>query len=398
LSESSLRIIVSGLIAQYPLGGVAWDYLQYVVGLARLGHDVYYIEDTGQWPYSPEEAGTGKSCDYNVGHLRDTLGRFGLEDRFAYRFPWGPTWHGMPDGRRTEVIATADLLINVSGVLYRPEEYRAARCMAYIDSDPMFTQLKIAKGQHELKKSVDLHDVHFSFGECLSDCVPDTGHRWQPTRQPILLDQWSPAEPARDAYTTVMNWTSYKDVEFNGEQYGQKDRQMLDVLDLPQRVAPVPLELAIASGKTRRPPIDRLRHHGWRVVDPDQVCNGFDSYRDYIQHSRGEWSVAKHGYVAGRTGWFSCRSACYLAAGRPAVVQDTGFSSVLPTGDGVLVFNDTAEAAAAIRAVEADYEHHCRAARGFAEAYFDAGGVLSSLVARAVSGSHRLEDAREGRP
>jgi hypothetical protein len=394
VNDSKLRIIVTGLIAQYPLGGVAWDYLQYVVGLARLGHDVYYVEDTGQWPYNPNEAGTGKSCDFNVNHLRHTLGRFGLEDRFAYRFPWGPTWHGLPDDKRDEVIATADLVINVSGVLYRPDEYRAAKRMAYIDSDPMFTQLKMAKGQHDLIKAVDLHDVYFTFGECLSDRVPDTGHHWQPTRQPVLLDQWSMAEPTRDAYTTIMNWTSYKDIEFNGQSYGQKDRQMLEMIGLPEKVAPVRLELAIASGKTRRTPVGKLTAHGWHIVDPDKACGDVDSYRDYIQTSRGEWSVAKHGYVAGRTGWFSCRSACYLAAGRPVVVQDTGFSSVLPIGEGVLVFDTIDQAAEAICMIESDYDRHCRAARGFAEEYFDAGRVLGSLVERAMSDTQPITRAK----
>ncbi len=385
MSDSGLRIIVSGLIAQYPLGGVAWDYLQYVVGLARLGHDVYYIEDTGQWPYNPEEAGTAKSCDYNVRYLREVLGRFGLEDRFAYCFPWGPTWHGMPDAQRQDVIDSADLLINVSGVLYHPGNYRSAKRMAYIDSDPMFTQLKVAKGQHELKQSIDQHDVQFTFGECLSERVPSTGHHWRPTRQPVLLDQWKSTESTRRTYTTVMNWTSYKDIEFNGARYGQKDRQMLEVLDLPGRIGDVHIELAIASGKTRRPPINRLRHHGWLVVDPDEVCNGFDSYRDYIQQSRGEWSVAKHGYVAGRTGWFSCRSACYLAAGRPVIVQDTGFSEMMPIGEGVLAFDDVEGAADAIRTVESHYDKHCKAARAFAVEYFDSDKVLNQLVEQTMN-------------
>lgn len=388
MSDSRLRIIVTGLIAQYPLGGVAWDYLQYVVGLARLGHDVYYIEDTGQWPYNPNEVGTAKTCEFNVNHLRDTLGRFGLEDRFAYCFPWGPTWYGIDDAKRTEVIASADLVVNVSGVLGRPDEYRAAKRMAYIDSDPMFTQLKMAKGQHDLQKAVDLHDVHFTFGECLSERVPDTGHTWLPTRQPILLDQWSPGDKARDAYTTVMNWTSYKDIEYNGERYGQKDRQMLEMVELPGMVAPINLELAIASGKTRRAPVDRLSRQGWRIVNPDKVCGDVDSYRDYIQQSRGEWSVAKHGYVAGGTGWFSCRSACYLAASRPVAVQDTGFSSVLPTGEGVLVFTTAKEAAEALRTIEADYDRHCRAARGFAEEYFGSDKVLGDMVERAMAVSN----------
>ena len=339
-----LRIVVTGLIAQYPLGGVSWDYLQYVLGLSRLGHDVYYLEDTGQWPYNPAEDGLGKTSSYNVDYLAGIMSRFGLDDRWGYRFPWKNQWHGMPENRRREIIQTADLLINVSGTLQCPEKYRSVKRLAYIDTDPVFTQVKIARGQEDFRRLVDSHDVHFSFGECLPANVPNTGHAWNPTRQPVVLDQWHTETAPRETFTTVMNWTSYKPVSFEGRTYGQKDVEFKRFLDLPSLVAPLPLELAVNSGKTSPTPRNLLTHKGWHLADPNKVCPDLDSYRQYIQTSLAEWSVAKNGYVEGQSGWFSCRSACYLAAGRPVVVQDTGFSSVLPTGDGILSFSTLDEA------------------------------------------------------
>jgi hypothetical protein len=177
-----------------------------------------------------------------------------------------------------------------------------------------------------------------------------------------------------------MNWTSYKPVAFNGHIYGQKDLELERFLDLPARVAPTVLELAVNSGKTRRTPRRMLEHRGWRLVDPKVTCPDLDSYRRYIETSKAEWSVAKHGYVEGQSGWFSCRSACYLAAGRPVVVQDTGFSSVLPVGEGIIPFSSIDEAIAGIHDVEENYARHSRAARGFAQEWFDAGRVLSHLI------------------
>jgi hypothetical protein len=372
-----LRIVVTGLIAQYPLGGVTWDYLQYVLGLARLGHDVYYFEDSGQWPYNPTEDGLGKTCDYNVDYLAAVMTRFGLENRWAYRFPWEDQWHGLSDGRRREVIETADLLVNVSGTLERPQEYRSARRLAYIDTDPVFTQVKIARGQQDFRRMIDFHDVHFSFGERLPGNAPDSGHTWHATRQPIVLSEWHPETKPRDVFTTVMNWTSYKPVAFNGHIYGQKDLELQRFLDLPARVAPTVLE-----------------HRGWRLVDPMVTCPDLDSYRRYIETSKAEWSVAKHGYVEGQSGWFSCRSACYLAAGRPVVVQDTGFSSILPVGEGIIPFSSIDEAMAGIHDVEENYARHSRAARSFAEEWFDAGRVLSHLVDIAMAPTELVANER----
>ena len=197
---SRLRIIVTGLIAQHPLlAGVTWDYLQYALGLSRLGHEVYYFEDSGQWPYTPDGGASGnewiaRDCAPNVDHLARVMARFGLADRWAYRFPTRPRWFGLSHRERRAVIESADLLINVSGTLRRPADYRRVKRLVYIDSDPAFTQVKLVlpRGHLKFRKRVNAHDVYFSFGEAFSSAVPDTGHRWRPTRQPMRLSR-SPA-------------------------------------------------------------------------------------------------------------------------------------------------------------------------------------------------------------
>jgi len=408
MTTSALRIVVTGIIAEHPwLGGVAWDYIQYAAGLKRLGHRVTYIEDSGQWPYNLDGGATGddwvqRDPAPNLAHLKRVMDRFGLGDNWAYRFPVDDRWFGLSDAARRDAIANADLLINVSGTLEFPERYRGRGRMIYIDSDPVFTQVKIARGDADFAARVNAHDAHFSFGEKLSDKIPATGHGWRPTRQPILLDAWHVATPPGDAFTTVMSWTSYKPLVFQGRSYGQKDIEFKKFIELPRRAPGAVLEVAL--GPTRHSdwedesatlppavaalvqahpdwgPRDLLRATGWRIVDALTLTPDLDSYRGYIARSKAEWSVAKHGYVAGSPGWFSCRSACYLAAARPVVVEDTGFSSVLPTGEGLFAFTTLDEAAAGVAAVEAHYPRHAAAARALAETYFDSDRVLTKLI------------------
>ena len=383
--KSKLKIIVTGQMAQYPLGGVTWFYLHYVLGFARLGHDVWYFEDSGQWPYNPSSDGLVEGCDYNVAYLENVMSRFGLAGKWAYKFPWQSQWFGLSAERRREVIETADLLVNVSGTLERPSAYRTIRRLAYIDTDPVFTQVKLARGQSDFRKLVDTHDVHFTYGERNSTAVPDTGHRWLKTRAPVVISEWRIDRTPRDVYTTVMNWTSHNSVEFNGVRYGQKDEEFRAYFDLPTLVAPSKLELAMGSGKNEAPPRALLERKGWALVNPNDVCPDLDSFRDYTECSKAEWGIAKNGYVRGQSGWFSERSARYLAAGRPVVVQDTGFSDVLPVGDGVLPFRTLAQAVAGIREVERNYAHHARAARQIAEQYFDSDKVLGKLLEEAMN-------------
>jgi len=379
-----VRILVTGLLGQYPLGGVTWDYMQYVLGFERLGHEVYYFEDTGQWPYQPNERGLGADPSYTVDYLARLMRRFGLEDRWAYCYPWQSQWFGLDAARRREVIDGAELTINVSGTLARPERYRGRGRLVYLDSDPVFTQVKLARGQDDFRRLVDAHDVCLSFGECMGAEVPQTGHVWLATRQPIVLSEWEPVAARRDVWTTVLTWASYNPVEFEGVVYGQKDVELARFEDLPRLAAPSRFELAVSRGKRTKLPDDLLRHKGWGLVDPAEVSADIDAYRDYVRTSFGEWSVAKNGYVRGQSGWFSCRSACYLAAARPVVVQETGFSKVLPVGDGLLSFRSVEQAVDCVRRVAADWEHHSLAARALAEQFFDSDRVLTELIEAAT--------------
>jgi hypothetical protein len=208
--------------------------------------------------------------------------------------------------------------------------------------------------------------------------VPKLGLSWRPILPPVVLENWQPAGEAGAAYTTVADWRGYSPVEWQGFWYKQKSDEFVRLIELPQRVA-CPLEICLAIHPDE-PDLPRLRAHGWRLSDPRVHAADDAVYRDYVRASRGELSVAKHGYVVGRTGWVSDRTACYLAAGRPAIVQDTGLASHLPLGEGLLVFDELEDAAAALASVERDYDRHARAARELAARYFDSDRVLTELL------------------
>jgi glycosyltransferase involved in cell wall biosynthesis len=378
-AASRLRIVVSGSIAQYPLGGMTWHHLQYVLGLARLGHDVLYLEDTGAGPYDPAARTVVTEPAANVDYLARAMSRFGLEDRWAHCHLHGE-WSGLPDARREQFLRSADLLLNVSGMLSRPDAYRAVPHLVYIDTDPVFNHAKLANGDVAFRRLVEAHDVHFSFGERL-EAVPAGGIDWQPTRQPIVLSEWQAPPPRPDVFSTVMNWRARRKT---GDHGGEKDVELLRFAELPQLVAPAVLELAVDAGKNGEAPLDFLSSKGWRLVDPRQACANLDDYRTYLGSAMAEWSVAKNGYVRARPGWFSERSACYLASGRPVVLQDTGFSAVLPVGEGIVPFTTLEEAAAGVNDVRERYGRHSEAAREIAAEWFDSDKVLSRLLAEAL--------------
>ena len=399
---SGARVIVSGLIGQHPrIGGMTWHYLQYALGLARLGHDVYYVEDSGEWPYVLDAAGGDavripRDCKPGVAHLARVMDAHGLGDRWAFRCAIDGTWQGVPDAVRRDVLATADLLVNVSGSLASLDDYGRVGVRAYVDTDPVFAQIHLARGPSRFRDLVDGHDVHFTFGERLSEELTHTGHHWLPTRQPVVIDEWSSETAPGDTFTTVLNAASYGSEEHEGKRYGQKDVELRRFLDLPARAPDSAFELAIAPTAGEKPRGERrdvrpdelvgaLRAHGWRVVDASQACGDHRRYRDYILSSLGEWTVAKNGYVDGRSGWFSERSACYLAAGRPVIAQDTGFSDVLPTGDGLFAFTTLDEAADAAAAVHGDRARHSRRAHELAAEYFDSDAVLAALLNTAAA-------------
>lgn len=396
-----LRIVVGGYVGLLPAGGVTWDYVQYPAGFAALGHDVYYVEDTRLWPiYQPAGSDWGDASE-SVAHLRRVMEAFDLSSRWAYRDEASGRTFGMSAEQLKEVCREADVFVNVSCSTYMRDEYRRIPARALIDSDPMFTQIQylsqqmFTPGEPGLRDLVDAHNFHFTFGERVGsgDCrMPDCGVRWRPTRQPVCLQHWrattppAPSSVADDdgaAYTTLMNWTAAKQLRHGGETWGQKDVEFRRFLHLPSLVSEVPLAVAVGqTGGAGEPfPAAEARASGWRVLDPEVSAPDWRSYRDFIESSRGEFSVAKETYVKARTGWFSCRSACYLASGRPVVTQDTGWSEHLPEGEGLLAFDTPEGAAHALRSVEADPARHSSAARAVAEEYFDSSRVLAALLA-----------------
>jgi hypothetical protein len=387
---SRLRIIVAGMAAQYPVGGVAWDYLQYPIGLARLGHDVVYHEDAWCWPYHPLQRSMTDDPAYSTGYLRDFFDRYAPE--------LGHRWHylhlhetscGMSRAAFDEFAKNADLFINVSGGSFFPDALSPSCRKLFLDTDPGYNQIILSEKPSWSENverwcaGVRAHDRHFTYAENIGspDCtMPSADIAWRPTRMPIVPELW----PARTGevrpdspWSTVMTWNVFKGkLEYRSVEYRGKAQEFAKIAALPRRLG---RNFRVAVGGTEAP-LAALAAQGWSAEDGPAATLSPRDYQDYLAASRGEVSVAKHVYVALKTGWFSCRSACYLAASRPVVVQDTGFSNVLPTGRGLHAFTTEDEAAAAIEAVEGNYEAEMNAARDIALAHFDARRVLSRLI------------------
>jgi hypothetical protein len=393
-----LRIIVGGYIGLLPAGGITWDYVQYAAGFAEMGHDVFYIEDTRLWPIYQTEGSDWGDASANVAHLKSVMEAFDLADRWAYRDEASGECFGLTEAQVREVARTADLFVNVSCSTYMRDEYRRIPRRALVDSDPMFTQIQylsqqmFTPGEPSLRELVDAHNFHFTFGENVgaSDCrMPLCDIRWRPTRQPVCLSRWQPSQlPSLNesgaAYTTLMNWTAAKPLFYEGEQWGQKDVEFRRFFGLASRLEDATLAVAVGqTGGAGEPfPFDEALASGWLVLDPSEHAPDWRTYRDFIARSRGEFSIAKETYVKARTGWFSCRSACYLASARPVVTQDTGWSKYLPSDCGLVAFEDEDDALDAIRRVEADASRHARRAREIAEEYFDSRLVLGRMLAQ----------------
>jgi len=386
-----MRIIVTGLIGQYAFGGVTWDYIQYVLGFQQLGHEVWYLEDTSAWAYDPVKQEPSADCSHNVGYLERVMHEFDLGDRWIYRNGADGAYFGVTDTAQAEkIITSADVLANVSGACWLRDPTAAIPLKLFLDGDPMFTQIGLVNsGKTEFTERIAAHERHFSFGMNIGrpGCgVPTAGLRWRPTVQPIATEWWDkslmPAgsrHVAADAWTTVMNWASYAPKDFEGATYGQKDIEFERFVEMP-RLTEERFVLAMGQGIGQNRPTERLEEIGWKIIEPDIHIPDYATYHEFLHRSKGEWSVAKNGYVRSRSGWFSCRSACYLAAGKPVVVQDTGWTDHLPSGDGVLAFSTPEEAASAIDRVAKNYSHHCEAARAYAEKHFDAAKVCAELL------------------
>ncbi len=380
-----MRVLVLGYIVRGPLAGYAWHHVQYVIGLKRLGFDVWYFEDSEDWPscYDPRRNLTDSDPTYGL-HFADMLfKRVGLSDRWGYFDAHLKQWHGPAGGKALELATTTDVIINLSGINPLRGVWSQVPLRVYVDTDPVFTQVRHLTDPW-FKARTDQHNRFFSFGVNLKQpgcSVPDDGYAWVPTRQPVCTDLWPVTPPVdidqhQPSFTTVMQWDSYAKREYQGIHFGMKSMSFEPYANLPAQVAPISLELAMTGDDAAQ----RLSKLGWRINNPLKVTSDPWRYQGYIQQSLGEWSIAKHGYVSTGSGWFSERSCCYLASGRPVVVQDTGFSDWLPCGDGLIAFNNPDEAVAGIHQVMQRYPHHCAAARALVETYFDASKVLTDLM------------------
>ncbi len=378
-----LRIVVDTDVVRYQLGGLTSWVLQYLVGFARLGHDVFLVEKS-PFPdscYLPRTDTMTSDPSAGIAWLAPVYERFGLTDRWCYVDDAG-TYHGMGRERVAEVLRTADVFIELASYGLWREEAQGAACRVLIDGEPGFNQMRLEQERAAGEPAPPFDRFvtpGLNIGTPLTS-APTGGVEWITTLPPINLDVIVPAEePPEGAYSTVMNWQAFKPLVYEGVAYHQKAAEFERFMDLP-RLTQAPLEVAVGGSDV---PVDRLEAAGWRVRPAYGVSTTVESYWAYLRRSRGEFSVAKHVIVATNCGWFSERSAAYLASGRPVVVQDTGFSAHLPTGRGLLAVRDAQEAAQALDEVEADYAAHARWARELACAHFDAREVLGRLL-RAV--------------
>ena len=391
MASTKLRIIVTGYAGCVPVGGVAWDYLQYAIGLARLGHEIYYHEDTLKWPYHPLKAERVEQGTYSARFIRNFFARFAPEllDHWHY-FHLREKSYGMSRVQFQEIARTADLFLNISGSASIPQELSSHCKKVFIDTDPGYNQIRMFQKKETTGKIPGFlrsHDQYFTYAENIygDDCeLPRLGVNWKTTRMPIVLDLWkvTPATARTSSpWTTVLSWSEFKEeLEFKGMHYESKAQEFEKILSLPQKV---PLDFQLAIGGNR-PPLDRLRQHGWKLISGPRATQTAAKYQEFIAESRGEISIAKHVYSAMRTGWFSCRSACYLAAARPVVVQDTGFTNIIKTQNGIRTFGNLEEAAAGLKEMEADYEAHCEGALRVAHEYFDSSKVLKRFISDCI--------------
>jgi hypothetical protein len=383
----SSRIIVAGYFIRCPLGGYAWQVVHYLLGLQALGYDTWFYEDTAYYDlaYNPHTDDLNTNYDAGITTLSTFFQQLGLGDRWVFVDTARGLEYGPGAGKVTALFHEADLLINLGDSNRIPLERRAGRPTIYIDLDPAYTQIKLTNGNDQLRAFLEEHQQLFTFGENIGTSrspVPTGGMHWQPTRQPIAIDYWSQAGPPKETYTTVGRWDAQeRTLSYQGESFRWNKRdEWLKCLELPARTG-ASFEVAMDVWR-RSEDTALLMAHGWYVAHPLQVSTDPWRYREYLRTSRGEFTVAKDMNIRLRSGWFSDRAACYLAAGRPVVEQDTGFGDILPHGPGLHAFRTVDDAALAIQQIEADYAAASASATEVARTYFAAEVVLRTLLQR----------------
>lgn len=375
-----LKIVVGGMVAAVPgQGGATWAVLQYLLGFARLGHEVYFVEALDGAALQPGGAPLDQSV--NARYCQQIMLEHGLRSSWALLRKGTQDTAGLSYAALTRIGREASVLIDISGTLAGEELFVAVPTRVYLDVDPAFTQLWDAQG---IDMRLDGHTHFVTVGQSIGspDCsVPEGGRSWITTWQPVVLDQWPVGDRiAWDGFTTVANWRSYGSVEHDGVHYGQKAHSLRTLMELPTRT-PERLLLSLAIDEAEVVDLTTLRENGWRLLDPVDVAGSPSAYRRFVQGSKAELGIAKSGYVTSHSGWFSDRSICYLASGRPVLAQETGFSQHLTAGEGLLTFETVDDAVRGIQLISDDYPHHAAAARALAEDHFDSAKVLTRLLA-----------------
>jgi hypothetical protein len=370
------------MIAADPLqGGATWAVLQYVLGLRQLGHKVVVVEPISVKSFRPADCDLIESV--NAAYFRQVAADFGLTKSAAILSENSRQTIGIRYDELHSFATQADVLINVSGMLIDRELTDSIPIKVYLDLDPVFIQLWQFACGVDMRFNGHTHFVTVGLALGTPSCrVPTCGEKWMHTFQPIVLESWPRSREIRyNGLTTVGNWRGYGSIEYRGEFFGQKAHSLREFIDLPRQTnEKFFLALAIHPGETQD--LEAISQGGWNLVDPRKVAGSPSAYREFIQQSKGEFGIAKSGYVTSRCGWFSDRSVCYLASGRPVIAQDTGFSDHLPTGKGLFAFRSADEAVRCINAMNHDYEQHSEAARRLAETYFRSDLVLPALLKR----------------
>jgi hypothetical protein len=378
------RITIAGSIAQKPhQAGHSWQFLQYLLGFRRLGWDVLFVDrledelcrDAGGSPCPPQ-------ASVNLRCLDALMREFELDGAWSVVLDDG-THAGLPRERVLEHVRDSELLLNVMGFLADDELLGAARRRVFLDTDPGFGQMWRDLGLADVFAG---HDAHVTIGERIgsADCsIPTCGLNWVTTPQPVVLEHWPVAPPAdRETFTSIGRWRgAYGPIDHGGHRYGLRVHEFRRFADLPQ-ASGASFELALDIDPAETADLEWLDDRGWSLVDPAVAAATPRSYRDYIAGSAAEFMVAKGMYVDGASGWFSERSICYLASGRPVLAQDTGLGDLYPLGEGLLAFSTLDEAVAGVEAIRSDPARHARAARAIAVEHFDSDRVLGRLLER----------------
>jgi hypothetical protein len=372
--------ILVGFIGKLPFAGMSFYNLHYIGGLQALGYEVHYVECNNEpcTCYDPVADQMTDDPTYAVEYLRDVLPRFGVaKDRISFIDRQGRCHGAGWDDLRRD-LGEADFLLTLCEAAWQ-DEFELCSRRAFVDGDPLFTQASMLDSTSAMARALGNYDTLFTYATRMGadDCtVPSAGRKWIPTRPVVATRYWEPAPSlASSPVAGLVMWTGGTEVTLASGVYGFKNREFEKFMELPRRTSQ---NFVLAVGGAA--PRERLRASGWKLLEPLQISGTLEAYQAFLASCRADLGIAKHAYVASRSGWFSDRSTCYLAAGRPVLHQETGFTDWLPPGKGVLAFSTIEEVLDGLERLDADYELHARAARAIAEEHFEAATVVGRML------------------